>query len=144
PFGSTIYGFAEADGYGYTGRVCMAPARAGTSISVTPLTASFQVSTEGCVSATVNDLTGVPQRDSGVDFVVTGVNPLIKNVRTDVNGQANFCYVGKAAGSDLIKTSIGSASASATMNWANNGPNQAPIVNAGANMAITLPVNAVM
>src|SRR5207302_443218 len=107
--------------------------RSGTTISVSPQTASFPVSSQGCVTAMVNDASGSPLRDSGVDFVVTGVDSVISNVRTDVNGQANFCYIGKAAGSDLVKAAIGSATSSATINWTSNGPNQAPVVNTGAN-----------
>jgi protocatechuate 3,4-dioxygenase beta subunit len=74
------------------------------SLTLTPDTATNTAGQQHCVTATVTDANGTPTPGIPVDFVVSGANPqpVPITVVTDVNGQAQFCYVGTHAGTDTI------------------------------------------
>jgi hypothetical protein len=75
-----------------------------TTLTLTPTTATNQVDTQHCVTATVTNAIGVPQPGVTVRFSVTGAVNTSGSATTDVNGQATFCYMGPALpGADVIR-----------------------------------------
>jgi uncharacterized protein (DUF2141 family) len=79
------------------------PARPAT-VTLEPTTATNRAGEEHCVTATVRDAFGNTV-DSGVRvfFTVTGANSRSGSEPTDANGQAEFCYTGTNAGTDVIR-----------------------------------------
>ncbi len=143
PFGTLAYGFGQADAYGYNGSMCLATTKSNTTIALTPTTSTAPVGSQACVSATVTDAGGAPLAGADVDFKLSGVTQAATSLIADANGQVQFCYVGKSTGSDSITGTAGDISGTAAVNWTSNGPNQPPVVNAGSNQSIVLPIATV-
>ena len=131
PFGAFMYGFAEADSYGYPGGQSLAPIVLVTSVVLTPETATNPVNTQHCVDATVTDQHGAPVAGVRVDFTVTGTHPGASFANTSATGVAQFCYTGTTAGSDTITASVGTLSDTATKTWTAVVVNPAPTSDAG-------------
>jgi Bacterial Ig-like domain (group 1)/Right handed beta helix region len=72
------------------------------TLTLAPPTATNQVGTQHCVTATVRDAAGAATPGIIVRFQVTGANSAGASATTDPNGQANFCYVGTNVGPDTI------------------------------------------
>lgn len=144
PIGGSAYGFNNTDAYGYDGGVCLAKGVVGTSVLASPKTNTNQITSNTCVQAKVTDPSGNPVGGAGVSFSVAGVNPQNGFASTDTNGIANFCYTGFNNGSDIITATSNGSSDTAGATWVSNGPNQAPLVNAGANQSISLPASTVL
>ncbi len=117
PFGVTVYGFAEADSYGYPGGLSLAPVATVTSLVLTPEVATNPVNTEHCLTATVKDQNGVAVVGVRVDFTVTGVNPTSGFANTIADGTAPFCYTGTNTGDDSIGAAVGTISDTAIKHW---------------------------
>jgi hypothetical protein len=117
PFGAFMYGFASFDSYGYPGGMSLAPVVSVTDIALAPKTGTNPVNTQHCVVATVTDQNENPVEGVRVDFNVTGANPTAGFDDTDVNGQAQFCYTGTTAGTDMIVASVGTISDDAQKTW---------------------------
>jgi IgGFc binding protein/Bacterial Ig-like domain (group 1) len=92
------------------------------ALSLTPETASNQVNTQHCVTATVTDQNGAAFAGASVDFSVTGVNPGTGSGTTDANGEALFCYTGTVVGDDLIRATSGQLTDTATKTWTPEPP----------------------
>jgi uncharacterized repeat protein (TIGR01451 family) len=123
PFGITVYGFAEADSYGYPGGLSLAPVATVTSVSVTPAGGTAEVGTETCKTATVRDQNDDPVVGPRVDFAVTGANTATGFAEAGADGTAEFCYTGTNAGADTITGAVGSVSGSAGFTWT-EGPGE--------------------
>ena len=112
-FGLTSYGFGVTDAYSEPGGY-----GAGQIANVSYLTLSPPVQypgtgTQACVTATVEDQNHTPLSGIGVNFDVTGVNPLKGFAVTQSDGNATFYYTGIKAGTDLVTATSGSLTATA-------------------------------
>src|SRR5581483_7599627 len=87
------------------------------NLSVTPAFDTAPAGTITCVIATVTGQNGQPAPGNQVDFAVSGANSAIGHGATDVNGQAQFCYVGSQPGIDSVVATVGGFTATATRNW---------------------------
>ncbi len=141
-FGVFIYGFNQDEGYGFPGGMNMSPVVQSVNIAVRPETLARPINSQACLVATVTNQDQLPLGGRTVGFTVTGANTFNSSATTDAAGQASFCYTGTNLGSDLISAAVGSASGTASVQWQTNVPNQAPVVNAGADQTITLPAPA--
>jgi hypothetical protein len=119
PFGAVIYGFSNADGYGYVAGFSLSPIALVTSVALTPPTSSGSIGTPSCVIATVTDQNNSPVAGVRVDFAVTGVNPMAGFTTAGANGQAQFCYSGTVAGADTVTGAVGSIMGTAMITWSN-------------------------
>jgi pyrimidine deaminase RibD-like protein len=118
PFGVFVYGFANADSYGYPGGMSLAPIASVTTVELTPETGTSPINTEQCWEALVKDQNGNPLEGVRVDFTITGFNPGSTGFAfTDANGIAKFCYTGTNAGDDLITASVGTITDASTFTW---------------------------
>jgi len=72
------------------------------ALSLAPTTATIQVNTQHCITATVRDAAANPVRSVTVRFSVTGAHSTSGALNTDANGQATFCYATTQAGNDSI------------------------------------------
>ncbi len=117
PFGTTVYGFADFDSYGYPGGLSLAPVATVTNLDLTPATSTGAVNTQACSTATVTDQNNAPVVGVRVDFAVTGVNPGSGFANTAADGTAQFCYTGTVAGSDTIQAAVGTVTDSASRTW---------------------------
>jgi hypothetical protein len=73
------------------------------TLTLDPPTATNDVETQHCVTATVEDAGGNPVPDVTVRFTVTGSVNTSGSATTDANGQATFCYQGPLLpGMDVI------------------------------------------
>jgi hypothetical protein len=82
--------------------VCLFGGGPPAHITLTPKTATNQVGSQHCVTATVTNAIDKPKKDIEVVFSVSGGNSAGGTMTTDANGMATFCYVGTVAGSDTI------------------------------------------
>jgi len=73
-----------------------------TRLTLSPKAATNTVGTKHCVTATVTDVFGNPVPGVTVNFSVTGANTASGSQVTDASGQAQFCYTGTVAGTDVI------------------------------------------
>lgn len=117
PFGAFIYGFADADSYGYPGGQALGPVGLVVALQLAPKFANRIVGTVHCVIATVSDDADNPLPDVRVDFSRTGVNPGTGFAFTQVDGTAEHCYVGMNEGEDAILATVGVLSDDATVVW---------------------------
>ena len=126
PFGVTVYGFAEADSYGYPGGMSLAKIATVAGLTLSPKTQIQKVSNfpniPTCVTATVADQNNAPVPGIRVDFTVTGVNSKQGFAVSDTAGHAQFCYTGGCviSGKDTITGSAGSFGDTASVQWAGN------------------------
>jgi uncharacterized delta-60 repeat protein len=94
--GSLGYDFALAR---YSGAGVGPPA----SLTLSPKTATNELDTEHCVTATVKDALGNPVSGVSVRFSVSGSVNTSGMATTDANGEAKFCYQGpELPGADAI------------------------------------------
>lgn len=117
PFGLFVYGFADADSYGYPGGMSLAQVAVVSSLTLAPPFASRSINTQHCVSATLRDQNSQPVPSVRVDFAVTGVNPNTGFVNANASGVAQYCYTGINAGADSILASVGTLNATASITW---------------------------
>jgi RHS repeat-associated protein len=141
PFGVLSYGFNVADAYSYTGGACYLQGEAGNTLSVSPKTATNPITAQSTVSAVVTDRFGSPLGGVGVTFQITGANPSTSTVTTDSTGTAAFSYRGNNVGTDSVAASADAATDTAILTWIGNGPNQPPVVSAGPNQSLFLPIS---
>jgi len=81
------------------GRITLPP----TTLTLSPKTASNDIGTTHCVTATVNDGAANPTTGVTVRFAVTGSVNTSGSVATDADGHATFCYEGpELPGADAI------------------------------------------
>lgn len=139
-FGVFVYGYAQDEGYGYPGGMSMKPTVNATNVVISPETSSHTIGAQACVVATVTDQDQNPLGGRSVSFSVTGANPSTSSGQTNAAGQATHCYTGANTGTDQISAAVGTSTGTATIIW--TPPNQAPVVNAGADQTITLPAPA--
>lgn len=115
PFGVSIYGWGQADSYGYSGGCSMSAVATVQNVTITPDTAYGTLNiTNVCFNATVTDNLNNPVPDILVDFHIGGINPVTGNGYTDSNGHTSFCYTqtGTTPGTDsvyAVASSISSA-----------------------------------
>lgn len=117
PFGAFVYGFGEADSYGYPAGAVFSPVALVEVLEVTPPTASIAVGEQHCVTATLTDQFDNPLVGVRVDFVVSGVNNQSGFIFTDMNGEAIYCYTGTAEGTDNITATTGDLSGTVEAIW---------------------------
>ncbi len=110
PFGIFVYGFDDADSYGYPGGQSLAPiATVSTISSITaPPSGTSPIGISNCFSVTVRDQFNSPVSGVRVDFGITGTNTGSSGFAfTNASGVATFCYSGPAVGTDNIIASVG-------------------------------------
>jgi len=117
PFGVFVYGFDNADSYGYPGGQSLAPIAVATTLVLAPKSGTTTVGSSLCLTATVRDQNAQPVVGVRVDFSVTGANPTAGFVNTNANGVASFCYTGTQPGTDQIVASLGTLTDNATRTW---------------------------
>ena len=140
-FGLFMYGFAQDEGYGYTGGMNMTPTVNATNVVVTPETSSHSINTQACLTATTTDQDQNPLGGQTISFSVTGANPSSASTQTtDAAGQATLCYTGTTVGTDQVAATFGTWQGTASVVW--TPPNQPPVVNAGLDQTITMPLAA--
>ena len=120
PFGTFVYGFGSAESYGYPAGSSLSAVALVDSLALTPdsNTGPFQViNNEFCTLSTVTDSNGTPLVGIRVDFSVTGVNPQVVSIITDIKGQAKLCYTGTVSGIDTISSVSGTLTKTNTVEW---------------------------
>ena len=117
PFGVHSYGFADFDSYGYPGGLSLSEIARVASVTLAPKTASNQINTQHCVTATVKDQNGNPLPDIRVDFGASGANAATGFASTNASGEAQFCYTGANPGDDIITGTVGALSDTASKTW---------------------------
>jgi hypothetical protein len=80
------------------------PAGVAATLTLSPKTATNDVSTQHCVTATVRDTAGNPIQGLTVRFSVSGSVNTSGSATTNTSGQAVFCYTGPGLpGADAIR-----------------------------------------
>ncbi|MCX6249684.1 MAG: hypothetical protein NTX61_02930 [Bacteroidetes bacterium] len=109
PFGVFVYGWGNADSYGYPGGCSLSPVGTVNNVTLTPDTAYGQLNvTSVCLTANVTDNYTNPVVGVLVNFYVSGINPLTGNGYTDALGNAQYCYTqtGVIPGEDHIYAEV--------------------------------------
>ncbi|MEK6280646.1 MAG: PKD domain-containing protein [Acidobacteriota bacterium] len=145
PFGVYVYGFGLDVSYGYPGSACLSSVLGPTTLILTPKSQKATIDAQSCVTATVKDQSNTPVNSQNVSFTIAGAHPQTPPASvTKALGEAQLCYSAATAGDDLITATIttGNVTSSDTASVSWFPPNQPPLVNAGADQTITLPVAA--
>lgn len=116
-FGTSVYGFAFSNSYGYPANQLYAPVASAASMTIDPMDGMVMTEIEHCISATVKDIDGNNLEGIRVDFNITGVNTLSGFALTDENGVAAYCYTSTDDGIDTVAISTGSLNETATVEW---------------------------
>ncbi|MBK6764696.1 MAG: hypothetical protein IPG68_16150 [Micrococcales bacterium] len=130
-----VYGFDQADSYGYPGGAAYAAINDAAGLTLTPATQSKTINTQACVTTTVTDKNGKGLPGIQVNLKATGVNPLDTTVLTDSAGSNQYCYNSTPTGTDTFTASSNPLTASATVAWTSGAPHP-PVVKK------KLPINA--
>jgi hypothetical protein len=141
PSGLYLYGFDNADSYGYPGGQAFGAIASITALTISPHTGSAVVNTNRCWTAEVLDQFGAPVPGVRVDFVVTGVNPSSGFAFTNASGIATYCYTGTVIGQDIIVANVGALNDTAQFNWTSSA---VPISNWALYLGIFLAVTFVI
>jgi uncharacterized repeat protein (TIGR01451 family) len=129
PFGVHSYGFASFDSYGYPGGLSLSEIARVASVTLAPKTATNQINTQHCVTATIKDQNGNPLPGIRVDFGASGANAATGFASTNAGGVAEFCYTGTNPGDDTITGTVGALSDTATKTWSSTST--------GADLSVT-------
>ncbi|NQV01611.1 MAG: Ig-like domain-containing protein, partial [Bacteroidia bacterium] len=108
-FGVFVYGWQNADSYGYPGGCSFSQIVNVNTIILTPDTSYGQLNvTNVCLTATVTDSLSNPLEGILVTFNVSGVAPLTGNAYTDSLGNAHYCYTqtGSTPGTDQVYAEV--------------------------------------
>jgi IgGFc binding protein/Bacterial Ig-like domain (group 1) len=124
PFGITVYGFGDYDGYGYPGGFTLSPIAVVSNVSLAlGGGGTAPVGGTATATATVTDQNGNPLEGVRVDFTVTGANAQTGFAYTDASGNAVFTYTGGNAGTDTITAAVQSIMSSpVTFTWTAPAP----------------------
>jgi hypothetical protein len=117
PIGLMVYGFGNADSYGYLGGQAFAAVATIATLDLTPPVGSASVGSNQCWTAEVLDSNGDPVSGARVDFTITGVNPGSGFAFTNALGIATYCYIGANGGNDVIVANVGALTDTATFDW---------------------------
>ncbi len=94
--GIYVYGFDQADSYGYPGGAAYAAINDAAGLTLTPATQDKTINTQACVTTGVTDQNGKGLPGIQVNLKATGVNPLDTTVLTDAAGTYQYCYTSAA------------------------------------------------
>lgn len=119
PFGVFVYGWNNADSYGYMG---------GSAFSAVATVRSLEVDLGGgdvtaridelfCLPVSVRDSQGRGVPGIRVDYTVEGPNERIGFALTDDQGYAEYCYTGGDAGQDVVTAKVGQHTDGVTVTW---------------------------
>jgi len=124
PFGITVYGYGDYDGYGYPGGFTLSPIATVSKVSLSlGGGGTAPVGGTATATATVTDQNGNPIEGVRVDFTVTGANAQTGFAYTDASGDAVFTYTGTNAGTDTITAAVQSITSSpVTQTWTAPAP----------------------
>ncbi len=126
PFGVFVYGWNQADSYGYPGGCSLSPVGTVNSVTLSPDTAYGQLNvTNVCLTAHVTDNLSAPVPGVLVNFYISGCNPLTGNAYTDAAGDAQYCYIqtGAASCTDNVYAEVfGFTSGTSTVIWSYTPP----------------------
>jgi len=126
PFGVFVYGWRNADAYGYPGGCSLSPVGLVHSVTLLPDTSYGQLNvTNICLTANVRDILNNPVPGVLVNFNVSGINPLTGNAYSDNSGNAQYCYTqtGASAGQDhVFAESFGYNSDTVVVFWSYTPP----------------------
>ncbi|HEX3130445.1 MAG TPA: Ig-like domain-containing protein, partial [Thermoanaerobaculia bacterium] len=97
------------------------------------------------LTITATDASGLSLANLPLTLTVSGANAQVLSGVTGSDGRAAFSYVGANPGGDTLQATaaIGATIAYSNMVFVTRGTNQTPVVNAGPDQTITLPVNQV-
>jgi IgGFc binding protein/Bacterial Ig-like domain (group 1) len=107
PFGVFVYGFAEADSYGYPGGYTLAPVASVSKLTLDKPAYSANTGTNVCPVATVRDSSGAALAGITVHFVVDKPTAIDTTAVTNSAGQATVCFTSKVAGSGELTATAG-------------------------------------
>ncbi|MCX6252648.1 MAG: hypothetical protein NTX61_18090 [Bacteroidetes bacterium] len=131
PFGVFVYGWDQAESYGYPGGCSLSPVGTVNSVTLSPDTAYGQLNiTNVCLTANILDNLLNPVVGVLVNFYVSGINPLVGNAYTDALGNAQYCYTqtGVAPGEDHVYAEVfGFKSDTSHVFWCYNPPCSNPV-----------------
>ncbi|MCX6252067.1 MAG: hypothetical protein NTX61_15125 [Bacteroidetes bacterium] len=131
PFGVFVYGWGNADSYGYPGGGSLSPVGTVHNVTLSPDTAYGQLNvTNVCVTANVTDNYTNPVVGVLVNFYISGINPLVGNAYTDALGNAQYCYTqtGVVPGEDHIYAEVfGYKSDTSVVFWSYTPPCTNPV-----------------
>ncbi len=126
PIGVFVYGWKNANSYGYPGGCSISPAASISTITLSPDTSYGQLNvTSVCVNAHVTDSQNNSLKGILVNFNISGLSSLSGFAYTDSLGNAQFCYTrsGITPGIDHIYAeSSGIISNSVIVFWNNTIP----------------------
>lgn len=126
PFGVFVYGWTNANSYGYPGGGSLSPVATVTSVTLSPATSSGILNvTSLCFTAHVENNSGNPVNGILVNFYISGISPLTGHGYTDAAGNAEFCYTqtGTVPGIDEVSAEVsGNTSITSLAYWNLPGP----------------------
>lgn len=119
PIGVYVYGFGQADSYGYLAGQIFTPIANAANLTVSPVSDTSKTGVEKCITARLTDVNNLPVASVRIDIAITGANPISDFAFTNSLGEMEYCYTGVTEGIDNITVTqgIGNLSASATKTW---------------------------
>jgi hypothetical protein len=117
PFGLLVYGFDNADSYGYVGGFSAPSTLAPESIGVSVDSAAQAVGNQNCINIQASGATGEPHSAVTVELQLTGAHPQTTRIFTNKLGSASYCYSGYQVGEDIVTVTAADISVTATVSW---------------------------
>jgi len=138
PIGTSLYGWAPYESYGFTGGLYGPLDAARSRIQLTQTSSSSPVGEAHRVRAQLTNAVGFPVPDARVDFSVLGVNSTTGSGLTTADGTVEFSWIGQHGGADVVTATTGTLTSTLNVTWVAGGVNREPQVNAGADVVLRL------
>lgn len=116
PFIATIYGFGEADSYGYQGGLNLPRISDNGNLTVTSQNANLLLGEQACFDIEYSQ-NGVPLFNARIDVTVQNSPKSDYHYYTDFNGLVRHCHYGIAEGTETIEVRLASYQASTQIEW---------------------------
>lgn len=119
PFGVAVYGWNQADSYGYMGGSGFSPVGTVRSLELDLGGGPVAAPVDGrfCLPVVLRDADGAGVVGVRVDYTVSGTNDRIGFAHTDRYGYAEFCYEGEEPGTDVVTAKVGQFEDGVTVTW---------------------------
>ncbi|MCV2885510.1 putative Ig domain-containing protein [Aestuariibacter sp. AA17] len=116
PFSAYIYGYGDADSYGYQGGIRLPRFSNSLELAVITDTSDAYIGEQVCIDISVKR-DALPLIGARIDIDTPNAATKRSYYVTDSNGKSNHCYYGLFPQKEIIEVSVGETTTALTIDW---------------------------